>query len=182
MVRCGPQVLPPARATAPPWLPAKSARVSNLPACCALGPPACAAPCSCHHEPCSARSPNATPGQQLEALNANAHRLDPQAQAQLRQINAMRQMQMNPSGVGTGHAGSYPWQAGMTQAAEAASAPSRASAQEGYGGTYGGRGSGQGRKGKGKLQRARVPQAPRVPRSHIKVNRKRRGFSDHRGG
>jgi hypothetical protein len=32
--------LPPARATVPPWLPAKSARVSNLPACCALGPPA----------------------------------------------------------------------------------------------------------------------------------------------
>jgi hypothetical protein len=32
----------------PPWLPAKSARVSNLPACCALGPPVCAAPCSCH--------------------------------------------------------------------------------------------------------------------------------------
>src|SRR5215472_16814876 len=31
-------------------------RVSNLPACCALGPPACAAPCSCHHEACSARS------------------------------------------------------------------------------------------------------------------------------
>jgi hypothetical protein len=27
----------------PPWLPAKSARVSNLPACCALGPPACGA-------------------------------------------------------------------------------------------------------------------------------------------
>src|SRR5262249_22377994 len=23
--------------------------------CCALGPPACAAPCSCHHEACSAR-------------------------------------------------------------------------------------------------------------------------------
>src|SRR5262249_43437172 len=52
----GAQVLPPARATVPPWLPAKSARVSNLPACCALGPPACAAPCSCHHEACSARS------------------------------------------------------------------------------------------------------------------------------
>src|SRR5262245_36983904 len=33
----GPQVLPPARATVPPWLPAKSARVSNLLACCALG-------------------------------------------------------------------------------------------------------------------------------------------------
>jgi hypothetical protein len=46
----------PQRATVPPWLPAKSARVSNLPACCALGPPACAAPCSCHHEACSARS------------------------------------------------------------------------------------------------------------------------------
>jgi hypothetical protein len=42
--------LPPAGATVPPWLPAKSARVSNLLACCALGPPSCAAPCSCHHE------------------------------------------------------------------------------------------------------------------------------------
>jgi len=55
-VDSGPQALPPVRATVPPWLPAKSARVSNLPACCALGPPACAAPCSCHHEACSARS------------------------------------------------------------------------------------------------------------------------------
>src|SRR5438046_3814198 len=81
MVRCGPyptagpkgplrssradrgaQVLPPAGATVPPWLPAKSARVSNLPACCALGPPACAAPCSCHHETCSARSAWLRPG------------------------------------------------------------------------------------------------------------------------
>jgi hypothetical protein len=35
----GAQVLPPAGATVPPWLPAKSARASNLPACCALGPP-----------------------------------------------------------------------------------------------------------------------------------------------
>src|SRR5262249_18967828 len=52
----GAQVLPPAGATVPPWLPAKSAHVSNLLACCALGPPACAAPCSCHHETCSARS------------------------------------------------------------------------------------------------------------------------------
>jgi hypothetical protein len=43
----GPQVLPPARATVPPWLPAKSARVSNLPACCAPGPPASAAQYSC---------------------------------------------------------------------------------------------------------------------------------------
>src|SRR4051794_28533189 len=34
----GAQVLPPAGATVPPWLPAKSAHVSNLPACCALGP------------------------------------------------------------------------------------------------------------------------------------------------
>jgi hypothetical protein len=58
----GPQVLPPACATVPPWLPAKSARVSNLPACCALGPPACAAPCSCHHEACSARSAWPHPG------------------------------------------------------------------------------------------------------------------------
>jgi hypothetical protein len=49
----GPQVLPPARATVPPWLPAKSARVSNLLACCALGPVACAAPCSCRREPCT---------------------------------------------------------------------------------------------------------------------------------
>ena len=32
------QALPPARATVLPWLPAKSARVSNLPACRALGP------------------------------------------------------------------------------------------------------------------------------------------------
>jgi hypothetical protein len=52
----GPQVLPPVRATVPPWLPAKSARVCNLPACCALGPPACAGPCSCPREACSARS------------------------------------------------------------------------------------------------------------------------------
>src|SRR5262249_2659097 len=58
----GAQVLPPAGATVPPWLPAKSARVSNLPACCALGPPACAAPCSCHHEACSARSAWPHPG------------------------------------------------------------------------------------------------------------------------
>src|SRR5262249_12806162 len=46
----GAQVLPPARATVPPWLPAKSARVSNLPACCALGPPACAAQYSCRRD------------------------------------------------------------------------------------------------------------------------------------
>jgi hypothetical protein len=52
----GAQVLPPAGGTVPPWLPAKSARVSNLPACCALGPPACAAPCSCRREPCTGRS------------------------------------------------------------------------------------------------------------------------------
>jgi hypothetical protein len=52
----GAQVLPPARATVPPWLLAKSARVSSLLACYALGPRACAAPCSCHHETCSARS------------------------------------------------------------------------------------------------------------------------------
>jgi hypothetical protein len=48
--------VPRAGATVPAWLPANSARVSNLPACCARGPPACAAPCSCHHETCSARS------------------------------------------------------------------------------------------------------------------------------
>jgi hypothetical protein len=36
----GAQVVPPAGATVRPWLPAKSARVSNLRACCALGPPA----------------------------------------------------------------------------------------------------------------------------------------------
>jgi hypothetical protein len=58
----GAQVLPPAGATVPPWLPAKSARVSNLPACCVLGPPACAAPCSCHREACSARSAWPHPG------------------------------------------------------------------------------------------------------------------------
>src|SRR5262249_46345987 len=58
----GAQVLPPAGATVPPWLPAKSVRVSNLLACCALGPPACAAPCSCHHEACSARSAWPHPG------------------------------------------------------------------------------------------------------------------------
>src|SRR5262245_20335709 len=52
----GAQVLPLGGATVPPWLPAKSARVSNLPACCALGPPASAAQYSCHHEACSARS------------------------------------------------------------------------------------------------------------------------------
>src|SRR5262249_48570998 len=58
----GAQVLPRAGATVRPWLLAKSARVSNLPACCALGPPACAAPCSCHHEACSARSAWPHPG------------------------------------------------------------------------------------------------------------------------
>src|SRR5262249_22215083 len=58
----GAQALPPAGATVPPWLPAKSARVSNLPACCALCPPACAAPCSCHHEACSAGSAWPHPG------------------------------------------------------------------------------------------------------------------------
>jgi hypothetical protein len=52
----GAQVLPPAGATVPPWLPAKSARVSNLPACCALGPPASAAQYSCRREPCTGRS------------------------------------------------------------------------------------------------------------------------------
>src|SRR6266516_2986083 len=52
----GPQVLPPARATVPPWLPAKSVRVSNLPACFALGPPASAAQYSCRREPCTGRS------------------------------------------------------------------------------------------------------------------------------
>jgi hypothetical protein len=52
----GAQVLPPAGATVPPWLPGKSARVSNLRACCARGPPACAAPCSCRREPCNGRS------------------------------------------------------------------------------------------------------------------------------
>jgi hypothetical protein len=52
----GAQVLPPAGATVPPWLPAKSAHVSNLPACCALGPLASAAQYSCRHEPCTGRS------------------------------------------------------------------------------------------------------------------------------
>ena len=48
--------MPPARATIPPWLPAKSARVSSLLACCALGPPASAALYSCRHELCTDRS------------------------------------------------------------------------------------------------------------------------------
>src|SRR5262249_8189078 len=52
----GPQVLPPARATVPPWLPVKRARVSYLPASCALAPPACAAQSSCRREPCTGRS------------------------------------------------------------------------------------------------------------------------------
>ena len=52
----GPQILPPARATVPPWLPAKSARVSNLPACCALAPLASAAQYSCRREACTGRS------------------------------------------------------------------------------------------------------------------------------
>src|SRR5262245_29958352 len=52
----GAQVLPLAGATAPPWLPAKSAHVSNLPACSALGPPASAAQYSCRREPCTGRS------------------------------------------------------------------------------------------------------------------------------
>ena len=52
----GAQVLPPAGASVPPWLPAKSARASNLPACCALGPPASAAQRSCRREPCNGRS------------------------------------------------------------------------------------------------------------------------------
>src|SRR5262245_14249225 len=52
----GAQVFRPARATVPPWLPAKSARVSNLPACCALGPLASAAQYSCRCEPCTGRS------------------------------------------------------------------------------------------------------------------------------
>ena len=52
----GAQVLPPAGATVPPWLPAKSARVSNLLACCALGPPASVARYSCRREPCTGRS------------------------------------------------------------------------------------------------------------------------------
>jgi hypothetical protein len=64
----GAQVVPPAGATVPPWLPAKSARVSNLPACCALGPPACAAPCSCHHETCSARSAWPHPGKACRSV------------------------------------------------------------------------------------------------------------------
>ena len=40
----------------PPWLPAKSARVSSLLACCALGPPAFAALYSCRRELCTDRS------------------------------------------------------------------------------------------------------------------------------
>jgi hypothetical protein len=50
------QVLPPAGATVPPWLPAKSTRVSNLPTCYVLGPPASAAQYSCRREPCTGRS------------------------------------------------------------------------------------------------------------------------------
>jgi hypothetical protein len=46
----GAQVFPPARATVPPWLRESSSRVSSLPVCYALGPPACAAPCSCRRE------------------------------------------------------------------------------------------------------------------------------------
>src|SRR5262249_36025494 len=52
----GAQVLPPARAIAPPWLRASSSRVSSLLACYAPGPPASAAPCSCRREPCTGRS------------------------------------------------------------------------------------------------------------------------------
>jgi|SRR5262245_35640932 len=52
----GAQTLPPARATVPSWLRESSSRVSSLLACYALGPPACAARCSCHREACSARS------------------------------------------------------------------------------------------------------------------------------
>src|SRR5262249_6902673 len=69
----GPQALPPARATVPPWLPAKSAHVSNLFACCALGPPARAAPCSCHHEACSARSAWPHPGKACPSVYAGRH-------------------------------------------------------------------------------------------------------------
>src|SRR5262249_37553756 len=58
----GAQVLPPARATVPPSLRENSSRASTLPACCALGPPACAAPCSCRHGACSARSAWPHPG------------------------------------------------------------------------------------------------------------------------
>src|SRR5215813_7757709 len=52
----GAQALRLARATVRPWLPAKSARVSNLLACYALGPPASAAQYSCRREPCTGRS------------------------------------------------------------------------------------------------------------------------------
>src|SRR5215831_21120642 len=52
----GAQVFPPARATVPPSLRESSSRVSSLLACYALGPPACAAPCSCRREAYSARS------------------------------------------------------------------------------------------------------------------------------
>src|SRR5215831_20819620 len=63
----GAQVVPPADATVRPWPPANS-RVSNLRACCALGPPACAAPCSCHHEACSARSAWPHPGKACQSV------------------------------------------------------------------------------------------------------------------
>jgi hypothetical protein len=58
----GAQVLLPARATVPPWPHAGSSRASRLPACCALDPRASAAPCSCHHEACNARSAWPQPG------------------------------------------------------------------------------------------------------------------------
>src|SRR5262245_54035586 len=45
-----------ARATVPPSLRESSSRVSSLLACCALGPPASAAQCSCRREPCTGRS------------------------------------------------------------------------------------------------------------------------------
>src|SRR5262249_22017594 len=52
----GAQLLPPAGGTVPPWLRESSSHVSSLLACCVLGPPACAAPCSCPQEACTARS------------------------------------------------------------------------------------------------------------------------------
>jgi hypothetical protein len=84
----GAQVLPPRGAIVPPSLLAKSARVSNLLACCALGPPACAAPCSCHHEACSAHSAWPHPGKACpsQGFKARPHALSRFALARKRFI------------------------------------------------------------------------------------------------
>jgi hypothetical protein len=61
----GAQGLPPAGATVPPWLPAKSVRASNLPAGCALGPQAFATQYSCRREAYSDHSAWLPPRQGL---------------------------------------------------------------------------------------------------------------------